>query len=346
MRDIALRHSTFLLLTWMSSLAMDAAPVMAADTEVAISVLPYYTSNAFGLKDDWIDGFSLQQGPGQRFEGLSSPWDFVTPIHAETSRRWKHSNGLRFTAMGSFEYEHYLQNNLASFGEFRVGGEMEAGKNARTRFRIDWTPNRYKKNYENPDLASDEYSQAEYRQLELSLAHVQRLHKSWFLQLSLDHDIRRFDDPFDNRDRNLWVGALKVEHALGKRLSLEFASELGTASSPGGIEEGLVVDRSFDQLGLSSALSSPVGLWRARVFAGLKLRDYTTDNDADLSRYDRRDRTWEISTKWDRRLGAREKLSLRLAYLDRSSDRPADLNDPDIVPYHETVLGVGLTHQF
>ena len=77
----------------------------AAGMEAEVSVSPYYTSNAFGLKDEWIDNFAQKQGPGERFEGLSSPWDFVTPLRAEAARRWKSGDGLRFTAGGSIEYE-------------------------------------------------------------------------------------------------------------------------------------------------------------------------------------------------------------------------------------------------
>ncbi len=339
------RHITkLLLLPWILVGLVSVA--LAADLEGEVFVSPYYTSNAFGLKDDWIDSFALKQGPGDRFEGLTSPWDFVTPLRAEAKSRWKRQGGLGFTAGGSVEYEHYLQNRLASFTELRAGVGLEAGKNGRTRLRLDWTPRRYKRNYENPDLGFDEFIQAFYGQWGLSLDHTQRLRKTWSVQLVLDHESRSYDDPFTNSDRMLWAGGLGVEHDLSKRMSVEFASRLGTARAPDGIEEGIVVDRSFVQVELSSRFATRLGAWRSALFGELQLRDYTTNNLADASRYERRDRTWEIGTQWDRRLGPREMLSLRLARASRVSDRPADLDDPDLVPYHETQLGVGLTHQF
>ncbi len=339
------RHiANLILLLWI----LDAlAPgSLAADFAGAISVSPYYTSNAFGLKDDWIDSFAAQQGPGERFAGLSSPWDFVTPLRAEAESRWKQQGGLRFTAVGAVGYEHYLQNRLASFTELRAGGSLETGKNGRSRLRLDWTPRRYKRNYENPDLVFDEYIQAHYGQWGLALDHTQRLRKTWSLQLLLEHENRRYDDPFTNRDRLLWAGGLGVEHDLSKHMSVEFVSKLCTARAPGGIEEGIVVDRSFAQIELSSRFATRLGAWRSALFGALQFRDYTTDNPADASRYGRRDRSWEIGTQWDRRLGTRESLSLRFAHTSQASDRPADLNDPDLVPYHETVLGIGLTRQF
>lgn len=336
--------ATLLLGPWI--LACFGSTVLAADMAGSISLSPYYTSNAFGLKDEWIDSFALDQGPGERFEGLSSPWDFVTPVRAEAESRWKRQGGVRFTASGSVEYEHYLQNRLASFAELGAGVGLETGKNARTRLRLDWTPRRYKRNYENPDLAFDEYLQAHYGAWGLVLDHTQHLGKTWSVQVVLDHERRRYDDLFSNRDRVFWAGGLGVERDWGKRTSVELASQMGSARAPGGFEEGILVDRSFVQFELASRFTTRLGGWRPAVFAELQIRDYSTDNPADAAHYTRRDRTWEIGTQWDRRLGPRQMLSMRLAHASRASDRPADVNDPDLIPYHETVLGAGVVHRF
>ena len=330
--------------SWILAVLVTAA--LAAETEVAISVAPYYTSNAFGLKDEWIDTFAQQQAPGERFADLSTPWDLVTPLQVDVDRRGHRHGSVRFAAGGSVSYEQYLQNTVASFAALGASAALEEGKNGRTRLRVDWTPHRYKRSYENPDVAADEFLQAHYAQWGLTLAHSQRLLERWSMQLSIENERRRYDDVFSNRDYTFWAGALETEHDLGKRVRLDVATQLGTAFSPAGIEEGIVVDRSYDQIELSSRLSSRLGAWRAALTGTLRLRDYTTSNPIDTSHFDRHDRTWKIGTQWDRRLGTQQKLSILLAHANRASDRPADVNDPDIVPYHETTLGVGLAHQF
>ncbi len=326
-------------------LGASAARTSAA-SEASVSLFSQYSSNPFNLKDEHIQTFDLQRGANDRFDGLDTPWDVISRLELDAGHEWRTMRGPRVGLDASADYHLYHQNDVASFFELGARGSLRAGKNDRTTLRVKWIPNRYKRNYEHPDTAIDSYWGAEYAQYELQLAHRYRVAKEWRVGASLAHGGRSFDAPFESRDRNTFEGGVEVARRLSKHAWWTWASGFETANSATGLEEDVEVDRSFNQAVFSTQLDTRAGAWRAEFEVALRLRNYTTNNAEDVARFDRRDTRWGLSSKWSRRIGPRQQFHASVGYVSKSSSRPADIDDPDAVPYHRLVVGMGIGHQF
>lgn len=319
-------------------------PSRASGLDVSFSSV--YSSNPFNLKDEWIQVFDSQRSANDRFAGLETPWDFVSRLKMDASTRWKSAQKRRLNLGGSVSYRRYHQNSIASYVEFGMQTQLRVAKHDRTKLSARWIPDRYKRNYEHPDLTTDDYLSVHYGQYELELSHSRRVAKNWRLGFGIEHAGRDFDPLFSTRDRALYSAGVEVERRLSKRAALTLASAWAAASSPTGIEDGVEVDRSFNEARFAAQLESRAGSWKAEFASTLRLRTYATNNAADVSRFDRNDTYWGVSTKWSRRLGLRQKVHVTLAYSSKTSNRPADLDDPDAVPYHRVLVGAGIGHEF
>ena len=223
---------------------------------------------------------------------------------------------------------------------------VSAKRKGHTELEFAFVPVHFRKNYEHPSLLNDSYVAANAHQFAIALAHTNRLWRKVDWEIGASYGRRDFSTLFDTRDRNVIKGKLGLRRKLRKRVHVIVEFGLGKASYTEGFEEGIEIDRSFSSWKMRTGLDAGTGLWTTQHRIEYRVRDYDTANRQDLARFGRRDSRWAFKSKVGRELGANQRLWAQFRYLSNSSNRPGDVSDPDIVPYDNLEIGLGVEREF
>jgi hypothetical protein len=310
------------------------------ETGLELSLYTDVDSNPFRMKDSWLDRFDGMRDPGERFSGFESTSDQIVIGRARGSISWKTTalREIRFEA--GVRYRRYLQNDVASHMDLETAVGVSAAKGSRTSLEIDFTPERFRANYLDEQSLEPVFEPARARDLEVRIAHRQRVSDRVSLTGTFGTEWRRYDAAFAERDRRAVAGTLstRLETSRRSRLEIEAGWEGGTTTL-----DGAIVDRSYDQVAAGVEFTTRLGAWSPTVSADLRRRRYTTDDETDFSRHGRIDTGWTLDAVLERPAGRHATVFFGAEYGAKSSNRPGDPLDPEIVPYSRYRVRLGLT---
>lgn len=303
-----------------------------------------YTSNLFRYQNRRLSDFRAgnQTGPAERFYRLKGPEDVVTTPGADVLMSWKHSD-KRDTALSvGASYTLHARNPIANY--LTLVGELGYDLTQRDTLSLEteFIPSRFKKNYASGEPAGIRfYERADYLKWSGEVAYEREWSKPWSTELAFGVGMRRFDDPFANRDGNSFAGRLGVEHDPWKRLTLAATLEIGRTLTADGVELGIRVDRAhFD---LEPAFGATLDLpsrWEVEAGVAYRWRSYTTDESTDGVHFDRLDRRLALEGSVGKGFGKTFTLALEASYDDSNAGRVDPADDADEFGYEEFRVGL------
>ena len=207
-----------------------------------------YTNNLWHESQQRLDQFEEEQGPGQRFYRMPSTWDIVTRLRATGSFLWKFADKRRLTLDVEGTYFFHLENNIANYGRFNSGLSYGPGKRDLIFSVLSYTPDRFKKNYRVTDSINDIFLPASYDQADFSLGYQRRLRKKWTLGAEYRYRRRRYEPVFSDRDQDGNYLRIFTDYRPGKTVDGSTDLTLAAIDSGLGVDQGVVIDRSYDLL--------------------------------------------------------------------------------------------------
>jgi len=308
--------------------------------EIRFSVATSYDSNPFHLRDSWRRDFSQLQANPNRLAGFNSVSDVVTRFSLRFEKSWRRDKGTRFGARLQASYDAYGQNAFANFAELQAGGSLSFRQAGESALRISWIPNRQRANYRLSYSAADEFLPAPYNELEVSYSHEIELDKRLDAGLNLIYGRRLYGRDFSNRDRRELRAGIELAARIKRKTQLSVEAAIGGSRTSDRLEYGIPTDRSRNSTAVRTELSSWIFGGEGAVAVAYRERWYTTDVNEDASRYRRRDQRWKFSAEWGVRVSEVMRLQITLDAVDNTSNRNAQLTDPDIVPYSGYSFGL------
>lgn len=301
-----------------------------------------YNDNIFGLSGSQMstyDGNDPADETNGRFDDMNSLTDFIlTPeigIRYETESPF--GGDIRLSSGAGFNY--YLENDKKSYPEFDIRAGHSVGKAGELTVRGDITYGYFKKNYlsgaedvteSNISSAERIYSSAFYDEYEVQLEYghdlIGKKNKGFLSEFTfkplIGGSFRRYNDIFDNRDRNVFLAGLSLDVGLNSFVELETCYNYENINSPGKEELVLfdetagfldvngdyelrasaplftVIDRSSEkhifEIGSTVRITKKIG-----IYLGYECSEtvYSTDNELDVKRYDKSESSWRFRTE-------------------------------------------------
>jgi hypothetical protein len=298
-----------------------------------------YTSNLFHVQDRRVAAFEAHRDPGQRFHGMGAIWDLIlrTGLRAAVELPIDHRRGVELGLGAS--YALHLNNGIADFFQAATWAGWEPTRYDEFRASATVAPHRYRKNFRGPDGLRFEPAYA--RELELAARYDREWSAAIATRLEYLLDQSAYDAPFHNRDA-LAHGA-RVALAIGKRSRVEVGGGIGISTSPGEVEQGIVVDRSFREGALSARVRlEPSHSAAIDASCEFRIRDFTTSVSQDLTYFDRTDRRVRAEFTVSKKLGSGFSLSPFAEFTRNYSDRSDPNLGADEAGFVELVAGARL----
>lgn len=323
-----------------------------------------------------------------RFKDMESVSDLIfSPSLAFKALIRRSLFGRKLSLRAGVRYHQYRQNPKMSYANVGLSIQQEISKRSKLRFRSEYIPSRFRKNYlaeaidDTGQVTRDEriYREGVYREWDVALDYKHRFLKRKKGKLGLTGDIlvgytlRRYDAPFEGRDKEALRGRLLVDLDLTKwwKADVEFTYE--SVDRPVGQEVLILDEPDFlvdfsgdgDQLDIDIRtvqridrsyviqrieVSTQFDLTKSLDFsAGYErfMRDYSSREPIDPIHIDREDRRDAIKLELDYRVwrGLNFKASYKqvIQKTNRSGD-PGSLGE--ITDYKAMVFSGGLVYRF
>lgn len=326
-----------------------------------VQVSTEYTSNLF---HEWNRRLPLIRSPnaiGERYYGMVGPEDLVTTPGSELNLRWKHRKRDTKLSLGA-EYAIHARNPTADYVLFEAGVAHDLTRRDSLSLDLQLTPSRFKKNYLQRILSSNDkvFARADYLEWEGVLDYNRKWAKRWRTTLELGIDQVRYDDPFTNHDENTYAGGVSVEYEPWKRLTLALGVDAGTTLTPDGEEDAdvddnlqvlkLRVDRGHDDIepSLGATFDLP-SRFEVETSVAYRFRRYTSSVAQDVAHFDRVDRRLTLGGGVTKHFGPFA-LALDASFADSDAFRkypgPGPDPDPDAYGYEEFSVGLTLEYEF
>jgi hypothetical protein len=318
--------------------------------KVKSSLTVFYTSNPFHHSNQNRRTFDEQDGPGQRFDHHSEPWDIVIRPKLSGSVKLPVGRAQALKLGLSSAYLWYSQNPIASYWDLGTSIAYELSKVDTVGLKFGYVPSRFRRNYKR-DVSSDRiFTPGHYRQVEFAASYEREITDSWKAEVEYTFIALRYNrDAFEERERDAHLGEVSTEFRPIDWLVLGGAVGYGVYDSEEGLDRkaGFEIDRSFDQVSLTPSvgfrLPADVSIdldfqWRRRI--------YTTNEALDISRHDRVDDRLrfraEIAQEFVKGLEAR----IFFAWTENDSDRDDPDAQDDEVGYEDIRVGFGIAYRF
>lgn len=308
-------------------------------------LLSEYTDNLFHYSEQRVDEFDDRDDEGDRYFGLESPSDVVTRLRVRLDYRWNLREKQDLKVFLNASHFDHARNGIADYEEVSTGVEIDMAKRDRVEVALEHTFDRFKKNLK--IASSDQFDAAFYDQTDALIGYTRRLGKEWYAGLDYAVSSRRFNAPFQGRDFDGDYLRLRTSYALGRSIDSDTSFSYGEIDSATEMDDGILIDRSYDEMDLSQAFDFRLGQgFHIGLDLELRRRDYTTDVEEDTGRHDRQDDYWrtgaEIGREWKNGLT----LALRGEILDNDSDRIDPDVETDETGYRETIVGIDVGYRF
>jgi hypothetical protein len=320
-----------------------AQPEEAARIGASARVYPQYSSNLYREQRRRESDFG-QNAPGERYFEMEGPADVATETGLAGSYEWPVGKKRDASLEVDGEYVFHLRNAIANYFHFNAGVGVDVTSKDAVSLRAGLTPHRFKKNYAVREFAGNKfYEHAYYSEVEGWLAWRHHFKKRLKAELGYEPSLRRFLDPFGNRDTFRNAGELSAGYDFGK-VEPEIGLGAAIARTPSGLEFGVPVDRSYRDVRPFASLKVSLGhgfLLGADV--EYRNRHYTTTEPANETYYGRTDWRWAFGVNGRERLGSVVMLFAEAEFLENSTNRKdhPDL-DPEDLGYEELTVSLGV----
>ncbi len=335
----------FGLLTFGASAAIAGGPDFSAKADIET----YYTSNLYHVSERREDQFDSQNGPQERFHDMSGPDDIVTRTGLDMEWQWqvakKRDVGISFGG----DYYFHARNAIADY--LRVKGALayDLTRRDEVKLTLEFIPDRFRKNLslEDPVTSNKIFEPASYEQFSVCPRYLHDWNKDWSTGVEYEYLDRNYDNPFENRDQDRHTVAGLLGYGGLKRVDITLEAGMTKTDTPKAAEFGVEVDRSYDDrfVGLKIDFNLRQN-WQAELKTKYRSRDYTTSEQADGARYDRRDDLWSVNAEVGKKITKKLSAAILAGWIQNDSDRQDPTVESDEVGYDEFIFGLTAEWKF
>lgn len=322
-----------------------AEPNHRSKVEVRPHVETTYSSNLYHIPKSRLDQFDTKTAPGERFYNMQGPGDLVTTVGLDGTWRYRLKKKQDLKVRLRTDYTLPMSNGLARYLDLGLRIEGELTRADRLSADFAFIPTRFKKNYSHDVAGAAVFSRADYRQLSSELEFRHRFHKRLSAGIVYEFRVRRFDTPFENRDRTSHDVLGYTELGFGKKVDAGLAVGAGQANSPAGEEFSVTVDRSFRTI--QGKVWVDVDLrkhWDLALYGKFRVRNYLTKEIADLAHYNRSDPRVKLGLEATKRMSKSLRLTLGTDWVYSDSNREDPTLNTDEAGYRGVTVGLGLAY--
>ena len=307
-----------------------------------------YTDNLYRVQRRREDDFDRNQ-PGEQFYEMEGPGDFVTEASVAPFHKWDLGEGRDAKASIAAGYAFHVQNAIANYFFIEGSGGYDVSRDDTLSVEAEIIPRRFKKNYSIRDDAFGNrfYEHAYYWEIEPAVGWRHEWTERWKTDLAYEVGVRRYLAPFSNRDTTWHGPELIVSHDFG-RVEVGLGAGAAFATTPSGLEFGVPVDRSYNDVRMlaEGEVNLPAG-WSVGAEAEYRIRNYTTDEPANDTYFERTDQRWTFTVEGKKRFGEVFSLLVLAGLVDNATNRQDHPNvDPTDLGYEELFLGIGAEATF
>lgn len=308
-----------------------------------------YTTNLFHEQSSRLDDFDSFDAAGQRYAGVEGPGDFSGRVSLGASHTWRRSASAQTKIWADLRFTAYQRNYEADYFTLRSGVDHKFGKRETLSISSLVIPRRFKRNYVIRELVIGKvYEPAFYTDFEQSFRYLRRWSRLWRTDLEYVLGIRRFLDPFKNRDRDRHELALMVGLAAFKAFRLWLGGAVALASTPDGKEFGVNIDRSYLD-GMPRArieLDLPVVKTEIDIEGEYIFRKYTTDVAEDEDHFRRKDQRYAVELAVKQPLNTSIALVAEGGWTQNFTSKQTATTYDDELGYTEGFATVGFEGEF
>ncbi len=317
--------------------------VQPAELGLSAQLFSTYTTNLYHEQRRREDDFD-RNGRGQRYYEMEGPADLVTEAEVSINYGGKVSRKRSARVELAVGYVLHLRNAIANYFRAEAGAFYDVTSRDRLTLGVEGVPRRFKKNYSIREVAGEKYYEhAYFWEIETTPGWRHEWTKHAGTELAYEFGVRRYLDPFGNRDTTRHAGELVATYDFGRvEPSLGGGAALGT--TPSGLEFGVPVDRSYRDITLLAGLDIGYG---AGFSSGLEVeyrnRHYTTDEPLNETYFDRTDQRWSVVLDARKRFGKPLALLAEVGFVNNATNRQ---DHPGVAPedlgYQEWTFGLGI----
>jgi len=204
----------------------------------------------------------------------------------------------------------------------------------------------FKKNYKVQIPGGQTFKPAYYFEFEAGIRYKRDWNKQWSNVFGYGLATREFEAPFTNRNRTAHRFTMQSNHDLFRKVDISFGAAYTAAFTPSGMEFGVTADRSFNNILFKTKLDLDLPKhWDVSAGVKYRIRDYTTNVQADEARYARKNARWSATFEVKKRLWKRGLLVLDVLWMLNQTNKDDDEIDPDIAGYRVFSVGAGIQHK-
>jgi hypothetical protein len=278
---------------------------------LAVSLSGSYHENPFNLRKHWVG----VPDPG-RIHGYSVPWDFVSTVDVEYTRRWQGASRSRLTVGAGGGFQHYARHGQHDHASLSGSVAYRTASRSNTALGLQWSPRTLLGNRRSAE--TEEFARAYYSAYTMGLTHRRGLGGGWTIRPEAEYAVRRFDAPFAARDRQSVRLATRVAHDGGGPLAISGTAGGGHISplAAGGADLRSSIRYYEGGAGVTWRQSATEIRGRAR----LRSMQYLLHADG----ADRQDLAWRLDLRAARQITSKTSLWTQLGGRTRSSERYSD----------------------
>lgn len=322
----------------------DGEAKKATRLEAAGEASMTFSSNVFREQNRRVDDFDTKNDPGERFYDMNGPADLVTRLALEGGIAHKLGKKRKLEAVVGGEYYVHARNTIANYAQLIAELSYDLTRNTALEWKAGFVPRRFYKNYAaRLDALGEKVFEPAYAMSLEVAAEVEHRWSDWKGTAEYELLVRRFADPFGNRDRTGHDLDLELGRELSKNLTVGASAGAGIGIAPGLLELGVVVDRSYWQAGGGAFAEADLRRgWGVEGEVGYRLRRYTTDVLMDDAHYGRVDNRIATEAGVEKELGDHWTLLFEAGWTEQLSDRSDPTVDTDEAGYRELFAGAGV----
>src|SRR6266545_2086566 len=355
-------------------------PAVRLGTEIRRDGNPFLLTAALHSR---LGAASAGDSVSGRFRDMESARDVIPVATAQISLTGPGLAGRDLEIATDVDYEANLDNARRRHAELTFAAEQALAKSGRLRFRADWRPSYFWKNYLSDaidlsgdgNITADEriYRAGTSREIDVTLNYRRRLKKGVRGEVEVGYFTRGYDAPFAGRDRRGPGAGLGLSADVGSRWTVgldyavqslasdvtrevmildetEFGVDFNGVNGPTDTDARAfeLVDRSRlehnVQLSAETKLSRTVTL--SLVYAR-RMRVFGSTQPYDVADRDRHDARNELEAELAVRLAHGLRLTLSGGTAKQTTNRAGDPGSTgDVADYTRSVFAAGLAYRF
>lgn len=303
-----------------------------------------YTSNLYHVTRRHLSEFETRNAPGDRFHDMNGPEDFLLVPALEAALGWDVGDKRDAEVFVEAAYVAHVRNSIANYVRLKAAGTYELGRDDALSLTAKLVPTRFKKNYPVQEvLDTTIYARADYLEVGAALAYEHDFGKHWSSEVAYGFQTQGYEQPFHNRNSDEHALALLAAVELGSRVELGGGLRAAVASAPGDLEFGVKVDRShYDLEPIATFELDLPSHFDIELRGSYRVRNYTTDVEADDTYFERDDRKLDVGLEVSKRFWKNWTVRAESSWTHNDADRIDAQTEPDDVDYDELVVGAAV----